>query len=285
MAILQFEIRYPNGARESVIVEGERALIGSASFSDVRLPIDHSAHEHVLIEAVGGSLRVETKSDQPPVTLNGAPLATGPLATPAVIGVGRVQVFVNFVPDLVDGGAGSAKAKKESNPATQLGLVVMFGLAAYLLLTTDEMAIAPPPAEAPQIFSATTETCPQPDHSAASAYAEEQVEIGNSKRERMPFVVGDGIAAVGHFEVAAACYTHANLGDKAREARENADTLKRVLEDDFRARRIRLSHVLKVEDYSLARRDVRVLLDFLATKQGPYVDWLRQVSEQLKGKS
>ena len=62
MSVLRFEIRYPNGHREAAVVEGERALIGSASHCDVRLPMDAAAYEHVLIEVQGSTLRAESKA-------------------------------------------------------------------------------------------------------------------------------------------------------------------------------------------------------------------------------
>jgi hypothetical protein len=284
VGIIQFDIRHPNGQREAIVVEGERALIGSAAFCDVRLPMDQAAYEHVLVEAFGGTLRAEAKADEPPATINGMPLTAGPLSTDAVLGIGRIRLFVTFVPDLVEGAEVGGKRKKEANPAVQLGLVAMFAFAAYLLLMDDEAAIAPPPAEAPQLFASNVPSCPQADPAAALAFAQEQSDLGDNKRERLPFAIKEGVAAVGLYEVASACFERGGAAQRAHEAKEAAQTLKTQLADDFRARRIRLSHVLAVQDYELARKDVSVLTALTADKKGPYVEWLAKVTEQLKGK-
>jgi hypothetical protein len=284
VGIIQFDIRHPDGRRESIVVEGERAMIGSASHCDVRLPMDQAAYEHVLIESFSGTLRAQTKADHPPATINNMPLTASALSTDSVLGIGRIRLFVTFVPDLGEPGNLRTKEKSKSNPMVQLGLVALFGLCAYLLLAEDEAPIAPPPAQAPELFAATVPSCPQSDPSAAHAFGLEQCELGDTKRERLPFAVKEGVEAVSLFEVGAACFRKAGVENDARYAEEIATGLKRQLVDDFRARRIRLSHVLAVHDYELARKDVQVLSALTEGKKGPYVEWLRQVGQQLKGK-
>jgi hypothetical protein len=185
---------------------------------------------------------------------------------------------------LVEGGNVKAKDKKEGNPAVQVGLLAAFGVAAFLLLHDEETTIAPPPTEAPQLFASAAPTCPQADPAAAKAFAQEQRDLGDTKRERLPFVVEEGVAAVGLFQMAAACFEKAGAPKRAREVDELAQGLKRDLVDDFRARRIRLSHVLAVEDYELARKDLQVLTALTAGKKGPYVEWLAEVAKQVEGK-
>lgn len=284
MGIIQFDIRHPDGRRESIVVEGERAMIGSASHCDVRLPMDQAAYEHVLIESFSGTLRAQTKADHPPATINNMPLTASALSTDSVLGIGRIRLFVTFVPDLAEGGNLRTKEKGKGNPMVQLGLVALFGLCAYLLLVDPETPIAPPPAEAPELFAATVPSCPQSDPSAARAFALEQCELGDTKRERLPFAVKEGVEAVSLFELGAACFKKAGAEGDARYADDIATGLKRELVDDFRARRIRLSHVLAVHDYELARKDVQVLSALTDGRKGPYVEWLRQVGQQLQGK-
>ena len=169
-------------------------------------------------------------------------------------------------------------------PGTSVSVVAMFGIVAYLLLMDDETAIAPPPAQAPQLFTDTAVECREKVPAAALAFAQEQQALGDTKRERLPFAASEGVAAVGLFEMAAACYETGGRPVEAREAHNTADTLKADLVNDFRARRVRLSHVLAVKDYALARADVAVLQALAVDKKGPYVDWLAKTAEQLKGK-
>src|ERR1043165_27681 len=133
MGVINIEIRYPNGERESAVVEGERALIGSASFCDVRLPMDQAAYEHVLIEVHGQTLRAEAKADKPEATINGMPFISSALAADAVLGVGDIRLYVSFVSDVFDG-PNIQKKKDESNPAIRAIGLVALGVAAYVLL-------------------------------------------------------------------------------------------------------------------------------------------------------
>ncbi len=196
MGIIQFDIRHPDGRRESIIVEGERAMIGSASHCDVRLPMDQAAYEHVLIESLSGTLRAEAKADHPPATINNMPLGASALSADSVLGIGRIRLFVTFVPDLAEGGNLRTKEKGKSNPMVQLGLVAIFGPGPYVLLWDEEVPIAPPPAQAPELFAATVPTCPHADPAAVRAFALEQGELGGTKRERVPFAVEKRLDAV-----------------------------------------------------------------------------------------
>src|SRR4051812_320397 len=116
MSVLRFDIRYPNGHREMAVVEGERALLGSASYCDIRFPVDQAAYEHVTVEVLGGTLRAEAKAHNPPATINGMPLTSSPLGPDTVLGIGAAQIFVTFVSQSFDGhlssGAGFEGQKK-----------------------------------------------------------------------------------------------------------------------------------------------------------------------------
>ena len=81
MGMIRVEKRWPNGQREITEVEGQRALIGSASHCDVRLPMDQAAEEQVLLYVVGPTLRAEVRAQSPLVTVNGEPLTAS--AVPA----------------------------------------------------------------------------------------------------------------------------------------------------------------------------------------------------------
>lgn len=284
MSIIQFDIRHPSGQRESAVVEGERALIGSASHCDVRLPMDQAAFEHVLIEAVGGTLRAVAKADRPPATINGMPLTASTLADDSALGIGRVRIFVTFVAEMPDGSQAAASKKKKGGPGLQIGLLAVFGVAAYFLLSSSEPAIGEAPAEAPKLFTTPVPACPKSNPQQAAAFADEQRVLADGKRERMPFVITDGVAAVPLYETAAACYRVGGLPDEAKEADEASASLRSGLTNEFRARRLRLSQMLKVEDWEMAQRDALVLRKLLHGKKGRYVEWLGSVLKQLKGK-
>jgi hypothetical protein len=281
MGVIKIDIRYANGERESAHVEGERALIGSASFCDVRLPMDQAAYEHVLIEVHGGTLRAEAKVDSPAATINGMPFAASALAPDAVLGLGNVRLFVSFIPDALDGPQMKSKNKDDANAAIRVIGLVVFAAAAYWLLADQNSSIDPAPATAIQLFADTQVGCPQAQPEAAFALAQEKLSQAEGKRERLPFDVRQGVSAVPLYDLAIACFKAANRTDEAKDAEAGRDSLKRSMSDDFRARRLRLEHVLAVQDYELAKKDVVVLQDMTEDKHGDYVEWLASVRKRL----
>jgi hypothetical protein len=285
MSLIQFDIRYPNGQREAIVVEGQRALIGSGSHCDVRLPMDQAAYEHVRVESIGNTLRAEAVAEKPLATINGMPLTQSPLAADSVLGIGNVRIFVGHVSDIMEGAQLSAAKSKQSTPMVRVALVVGFAAAAYMLLAETESEIAPPPAEAPKLFSEAAATCPQANPVQAVALGQEQLDIADGKRERMPFFVTDGVTAVGLYQVASACFKVGGVKSQEDEAAEAAKSLAKTLSDDFRARQMRLTYSLKVGDYPLAKQDVTVLRALTNGKKGAYVDWLATAAKQLATRS
>jgi hypothetical protein len=281
MATIKIDIRHSNGQRESVVIEGERAIIGSASHCDVRLPMDQAAYEHVLIEVQGSTLRAESKVESPAATINGMPFAASTLATDAVLGIGNIRLYVSSVRDLFDGPQLDAKKGDEANPAIRAVGLVALAVAAYMVLHEEETPIEPPPSTQMSLFADSTATCPQSAPEAAIALAEEKVAQADGKRERLPFDVREGVSAVPLYDEAIACFNAANRPADAKETEASRDTLKRSMSDDFRARRLRLEKMLVVEDYDLAKKDVVVLRDMTAEKKGPYVEWLASVQSRL----
>ena len=284
MGTIKFDIRYPNGQREQTVVEGGRALVGSGAHCDVRLPVDQAAYEHVLLEVVGSTLRAEAKADNPAATVNNMPLVAATLDADSVLGFGRIRLFVQFVPDVLDGPGGTTKKKSEGNPAVQLGLIAFFVGAAYMLLQRGDTQITPPPNETPNLFSKQSTECPRKNATQAAAFARDQLALADSRRERMPFRVSDGVEAVTDYQVAATCFHLAGDEAEAKEAARTASTLKEDITNDFRARRLRLSQMLKVQDYELAQKDVAVLRELTANETSGYAEWLARTDKQLASK-
>jgi hypothetical protein len=149
------------------------------------------------------------------------------------------------------------------------------------LLAEQETPIALPPAQAPKLFAETAPNCGGKNPIEAVAYGQEQLDLANGKRERMPFFVTDGVEAVGLYKLAAACFKVGGVKSQTAEAEEAASSLRKSLSDDFRARQLRLSYSLKVGDYGLAKQDVAVLRGLTKGQQGAYVEWLRTADKQL----
>lgn len=283
MSTMLFEIRYEDGKREAAAVDGERALLGSASHCDVRLPMGDAAEEHLVVEVVGDTVYARALGDARTL-LDGAPLVNAPLDEGAVLGIGRLKVAVkaaaereNLQKKSADGTGSPARLAVLS-----LGLVAAAGLTFASFAPTN--AIAPAPERTPELFATEATTCPKTRTTGALPYAEEQRDMAIATHERVPFAAHDGVVAVGLYRMAAECFRTAGALASAAEAEQAADTLRGELSDEFRARRLRLSHVLALEDYELARIDVGVLRAMTAGKQGPYVEWLKKVEKQLAAK-
>jgi hypothetical protein len=282
LAVLKFDIRYPNGQRELAEVEGERALVGSASHCDVRLPVDQAAYEHLVIEVSGGIVRAFAKATHPPATIDGMALTESAVKPESILGVGGVSLFVLFVPDVGEGDSLTTKDKQESSPIVRIVALVALPVAGYLLLAENEAAVAAPPTEAPALFAEAPKKCPTDQPVQALAMAEEQLELATSKQERMPFALKEGAAAVPLYETAAACFAQGQSSAKAKDAAERGKGLRESVELDFRTRTLRIERMLKVEDYELVSHDIKVLSSLLTKKKGPFVNWVASVKQRLK---
>jgi hypothetical protein len=285
-SLLRFEIRFPDGRKEVAVVDGERALIGNGAHCDIRLPMDQSAYEHVGVDVVGGTVRVEAKAMQPPALVNGMPFTSIPLGPDTPLKIGSTNIFVSFAGDVEHGTAVvSKKSKDETSPLLKFAALIVFPLGAYLLLTDDAVESPPPPDQLPEIFAPAATACPQTSPDQALAFANDKFAIAEGKRERSPFVPRDGVQAVELYELSSVCYKKAGAQPQAGEADTAAKQLRAAITQDFRSRRIRLEHTMAVGDYALAKTDVRILRALTEGKPGSYATWLATVNQQIKQKA
>jgi hypothetical protein len=283
MSILRFEIRHKDGRREIANVEGERVLIGNGAHCDIRLPLDQAANEHVAVEVIGGTVRVETKAFDPPATVNGMPFTNVPLPPEVPLLIGTTWIYIGLGDIALDGGpVVQQKKAEETSPLMKvLGLVVL-GAGAYMLLGGDDPPLQVAPAEVPALFSATQATCPQTSPQQALVVASDKYDMAEGKRERSPFLPKDGVLAVDLYEVAAACFTVGGDAQRAADAVEAARQLRTAITVDFRARRVRLEHLMAVGDYQLAKNDVNVLTSLTEGKDGTWIAWLSATNQTVK---
>lgn len=283
MGVLRFQLRHPNGHTEQINVEADRALIGSGAHCDIRLPLDQAAVEHVLIEvSAGGTVFARGLSFEPSPTINNIPFTQAPLPAESVLGVGQIQIYAARMDAVVGADGAATKEKKKSSPILLIAAVIMIAAGGYLFLFDDPAgAQAAAPKEAPALWGAPVAACPQAGPQAL-ALANERRSLAESKRERRPFHVQDGVAAVPLFELAAACYKAGGANDEANNSYVASQNLRKEMNDDYRTQRVRLEHALSVNDYPSAQREVRMLLAFTEGKQGEYVTWLSNLNRKLK---
>jgi hypothetical protein len=281
MRTLRFQTRLPTGQIEQLSIESERVLVGSGAHCEIRLPLAEARVEHVLIEAGPAGLFVRALSFEPAPTINNVPFTQAPLPPGAVLGVSGTQILVDIATGMPVGGV--LQRQKRSSPITLIAALLMIPGAGLLFLTNDEPidneATRPSP---PELWAPPAAQCPQADRAAALGYARERMAVADAKRERRPFHVQDGVSAVPTYEIAASCFRAGGDPSSGNLADESAKYLRREMSDDFRMRRVRLEHALKIEDYATAQREVRVLLQFVEGKSGDYVTWLSNLERKLK---
>ncbi|WP_394847227.1 hypothetical protein LZC95_07135 [Pendulispora brunnea] len=286
MSVLRFQIRQPSGQIDQIFIESERVLIGSGAHCEIRLPLDQAAVEHCLVQVGPAGVFVQALAFQPPPTVNGIPFTQGPLPADAVLGVGQFQINVTRAEGVTNVGGipgqATAKKKKGTGPIAIVAILALLG-GGYMFFFMDEAADTDNAQhKPPELWGAPLVQCTQPQRDRAAAFALERYGVANSLRERRPFHVQDGIAAVPIYEISAACYKVAGDDASAAEALQAAKTLRQDITDDYRTHRVRLEHALQVEDLQTARKEVKTLLQFTEGKPGEYVTWLSNLDRSLK---
>ncbi len=276
---LCFTIRQADGRVERLVVDAEAALVGSGAHCEIRL--GGAAHEQLLVTMIGDAVHVEVRDLEPMPLLDGHPFRQANMLPESLLALGAVQIMVS-VRDL-DGERSVVKAKGEGlSPVTWLALVAAVPLALYVLfgdeLRTKRERI---PDGAPGLFEAAATTCRQSEKDEALALAFDSLTLARGKRERSPFAVQDGVAAVPLFERAAACFRQGGQESLAEDALAAAADLSARLTDDYRVHRVRLEHAVDTGDDKSALREVRVLRSLVDGKTGPWVEWLVAVERRL----
>lgn len=283
MAALEFRIRTADGKVEQLVVDADCALVGSGAHCEIRIAAEHAAPEHLEVELTAAGPFGRALALDPPPMLNGAPFTQGPLLDGSVVSFGPVELRVAAVDAASAGVRVVHRTKEKSNPLVYLLAAVAVPASLYVIFSDEADDLdTTVPTDAPALFAAAQAACPQADADQAAAIARDKLAIADAKRERRPFHVQDGVAAVPLFELAAACLAVAHDDDGARDARDAAAALRRSMEEDYRTHRVRLEHAVSIQDWPTAHREVRVLRALLENKQGAYVGWLSNLDRKLQ---
>ncbi len=283
MSGLEFRIRYPDGRQEQLVVDSDRVLVGSGAHCEIRLPATEAAVEHVLVTFLGGGVFATARALSPAPTINGSPFTQAPLLAESMLGVGQVQLLVGVV-DIADNANVIKKKTERTSPMTYLLAAIAVPISLYIILDeppADPTSAKDRPSEVPTLWASAAPACPQKATDQAVTFARDKRVIAEGKRERSPFHVQDGVAAVPLFQTAAACFRQGGDGGAARDMDGAAARLKKSLEEDYRAHQMRLEHAVLVRDLRTAQKEVKVLLAMLAGQTGPYVVWLSNLDRRL----
>ncbi len=276
---LGFTIRHPDGRVERLVVDSDAALVGSGAHCEIR--IGGAAYEQLLVTMAGEAVHVDVRDLEPMPLLDGQPFRQANVRPESLVALGAIQLLVE-VRDL-DGAKDVVKAKREAfSPVTWVALALAIPLAGYVLFADELRAKRDVmPDGAPNLFDAPVSTCKQASRDEALAAAFDGLAFARGRRERSPFAVQDGVAAVPLFERAAACFAFGAQPDLGAEAATAAKELRVRLEEDYRVHRVRLEHALDLHDERSAVREVRVLRSLTEGKAGPWVEWLASLERRL----
>lgn len=281
MQVLKFDVRFPDGRIEELRLDSERATIGSGGHCEIRLPVDQAAVEHVAIQLTPGGVFAEARAFQPPPTVNGSPFTRTQLVPGSVLGVGQVQIYATAVE--IMGADGAKKTENKTSPLTIVMALVVMPLALWMIFQDQGGdGVGAAPKEIPELWDAPTTTCSVQGKEGALSRGWDQFAKAASKQERRPFHIPDGVQAVPAYEEAGACFQAAGEIEQAKRAAATGSKLRRDIADDFRTHRVRLEHALATKKWETAQKEVKVLLAFLAGKDGDYVNWLSALERRLR---
>jgi len=278
---LAFQLQLPDGRSEEFLVDSDRVVVGSGAHCEVRLPPEVAAVEHVVVTLSGASVYAEARVFDPAPTINGTSFAQAPLLPDAVLAVGGAQIRVRV--QEIEGQSNVIRRKDEAtSPMTYVLAAVAVPISLFILFDDEPESIgAAMPKERPALFASAAPPCPQSAPVEARALAQTKRRLAESKRERGPFHVQDAVAAVPLFREARACFEVAGDADAAKEMGGSEGRLRGTLEEDYRARQVRLEHALDVKDLRTAQHETRVLLGMLDGRTENYVSWLGSVERRV----
>jgi hypothetical protein len=282
---LRLEIRRPEGAVEVLDVNLPRLVVGAGAHCDVRIFGYGASREHVVLELDGGKLRARAchEGGSPPPMLGGRPLVEAELASGAELAAAGTRIRVEIVERAPP--AGVKRSKVLSSAGLMLAVVALPGLVFAALRRPPDPGIAPPPREVTALWDGAPAQCRATAPDQARALGLKLRGLAELERERHPFAIGDGVAAVPTFAAAAACFERAgDAGDAAAMARAH-DALEARIQGDYLVHRVRLEHALEIGDDATALRETRVLRELTQGRSGAYVDWLAMVERHLDGRA
>ena len=259
------------GPREILTVQAQRLLVGSGAHCDVRITDDGAGREHVLLELVGDGIVATAKHFAPRPAFEGRPFTQRQIGKSGELIVASTRLYVRAVPVVEKKGA--VRARLLSAVALSIAAVVVPAFVVLALRTPDDPALAPPPKKHAALFEGASPECRVTGEQAAAAGAQ-RLALAGLQRERHPFDVTQGVAAVASYELSAACFRRAGMDAQATSAQRAGEALKARIEADYRVHRVRLEHALDGEDHRTSLREVKVLRKLTSERTGEYVDWL-----------
>ncbi len=287
MSLLKFHVRYADGRKEDLAIEAEQATIGSGAHCEIRLPVEAARVEHVSVSVTAAGVYAQAISFDPPPLVNGVPFTQGALLPESVLTLGNVDIVIT-IPDSSKPEStvmrGGTKQQKTS-PVSMVLAAALLPLAAYALLGDDgPTGLSAPPQKVPDLWEAQIVACPQNGQTQALSIAQERHAVAETKRERSPFDIRDGVSAVPLYEAASACFKAAGDNRSSEDDKAMATSIRDRMAEEYKTHVVWLEHCLKIEDWRAAQREVALLMAYTEGKKGEYVTWLSNLERHLRVK-
>jgi hypothetical protein len=271
-------------APEVLVIHENRVLLGNAAHCDIRIAA--AAREHLVLLLDGKKVLAEARQSpgQPSPSHAGKALVRKALESGDVVVIAGTKITIELV-DRPDVGKKARTTRLATTLLAALAAVASPALLYTVLWPSGERPIGPPPAAAPVLFGRAPDACRVNDPAQAEALGNKLRALGELQRERHPFSLMDGLAAVGTFQAAATCLERAGRKDDAKGALDAATALRARIDHDYLVHRVRLEHALDIDDERSAKREVKVLRTLTTGRTGAYVDWLAIVERQLDARA
>lgn len=266
-------------ARELSLTSRE-VLVGSAAHCEVRVDDTDAAPEQLLLEVLDQGVVARSRSRQHGVLVDGLAFSEGPLNATSIVQVGQTRLKVEVAPCVLARGS----TRRPGSRLWVYGLACLgFPLSLYLIFVTPGGdAGTAKRVEPPALFGEAREACPTAIASEARFAAESELVLAEALRERAPFHPEDGVKAVGHYGVAAACYRVAGEAESASVVSTDVTALRESIQQSFHVHRARLDYALSTQRYDRASTEVRTLLAFLGSGSSEYKTRLKSMEHQLQ---
>jgi hypothetical protein len=268
------DILRPDGTSERHRIEGEQITIGRSSAAGISLPSYSDLEpEHVLVAPrQNGCWISSARGAAIAVHVGGRPFENG------LIPWGSEFVIGDLIFRVVDAAAEKRAKKPGISPVVWLAFSVP--LVAFLLLRKPHTEIASTEAEPPKLFAENVRCSEQGPNAAARARSE--ADAGFFKSDRYVFDLEDGVQAVDHFALAAACYAASGSEVDAARMRTEHDALAGRIDEDYAGYRLKLERAIRDGLFEDALLRVRALRRLTRHIQSDYTTWLESLEQQLR---
>ncbi|HET9934803.1 MAG TPA: hypothetical protein VFQ35_29060, partial [Polyangiaceae bacterium] len=175
IASLEFQLRFADGRRQTLTVDSPSALLGSGAHCEVRLPPEDAAAEELQVTLTPGGLIGSARRLDRAILLDGAPFVEGRILPGSELTIGGTTVTSRQC----EAASHATRSRPKSDPSSQgIRVFAALGLplAGYMLLTAERhSAKFPAVVEAPPLWSAPAEACPEREREASEAFGQAEV--------------------------------------------------------------------------------------------------------------